>query len=300
MAEKPGLAARQNSKRILDLHRAIAVAHRHAQRAHATALATSMAVAVLGVLARVVPTTVPAISLAGALWTAVYTMVLAPWAARYQRVSATLQEMLDTELFELPWNRVAVGERIPEDHVSDLKNRYRGDESRLRDYYLVAAVASPYDVWFCLEQNLAWGSKVRQRYAQLLLGVAVLWTIVGFGVGFAAGLRISDLVSGWFVPSLGLLLLCLDTYRAQMSNTRERARVRDIAAAALADPETLAVTGPALEDLVRQVQDALFQVRRQQPRTPVWFFRRFHDRDKRDFEYRMRLLEEQVKLHAPD
>jgi hypothetical protein len=209
--------------------------------------------------------------------------------------------MLDTELFELPWNRVGVGERTPEDQVSDLKNRYRGDESRLRDYYLVAAVPAPYDVLFCLEQNLAWGSKVRQRYAQLLLGVAVLWAVAGLVVGFAAGLRIPELVSNWFVPSLGLLLLCLDTYRAQLSNTRERTRVRDIVAAASADPAGAPLAaGPDWEKFARQVQDVLFQMRRQQPRTSVWFFRRFHDRDQRDFEYRMRLLEERVKLPAPD
>jgi hypothetical protein len=301
MAKKAGLAVGQNSERILDLHRAVVVAHRHAQRVHTATLLMSMAVAALGVLARIAPSTAPAVVLAGAVWTAVYAVALAPWAARYQRTSATLQEMLDTELFELPWNRVGVGERTPEDQVSDLKNRYRGDESRLRDYYLVAAVPAPYDVLFCLEQNLAWGSKVRQRYAQLLLGVAVLWAVAGLVVGFAAGLRIPELVSNWFVPSLGLLLLCLDTYRAQLSNTRERTRVRDIVAAASADPAGAPLAaGPDWEKFARQVQDVLFQMRRQQPRTSVWFFRRFHDRDQRDFEYRMRLLEERVKLPAPD
>jgi len=301
MAKKAGLAVGQNSERILNLHRAVVVAHRHAQRVHTATLLMSMAVAALGVLARIAPSTAPAVVLAGAVWTAVYAVALAPWAARYQRTSATLQEMLDTELFELPWNRVGVGERTPEDQVSDLKNRYRGDESRLRDYYLVAAVPAPYDVLFCLEQNLAWGSKVRQRYAQLLLGVAVLWAVAGLVVGFAAGLRIPELVSNWFVPSLGLLLLCLDTYRAQLSNTRERTRVRDIVAAASADPAGAPLAaGPDWEKFARQVQDVLFQMRRQQPRTSVWFFRRFHDRDQRDFEYRMRLLEERVKLPAPD
>jgi predicted pore-forming effector associated with SMODS systems len=301
MAAKSGLAVRQNSERILDLHRGVAVVHQYAQRVHAAALFMSLAVAALGVLARNAPTTVPAIGLAGAAWTAVYAIVLAPWTAFYQRTSATLQEMLDTELLELPWNRVGVGEQIPEDQVSNLKNRYRGDESRLRDYYLIAAVPAPYDVLFCLEQNLGWGSKVRRRYAQLLLSVAVLWTVAGLIVGFVTGLRIPELVSGWFVPSLGLLLLCLDTYRAQLSNTRERTRVRDIVIAAYADPVGAPISaGPAWEKFARQVQDLLFQMRRQQPRTPQWFFRRFHDRDKRDFEYRMALLENRVNLPAPD
>lgn len=301
MTGKVEFAVRQNSERILDLHRAVAVAHRHAQRVHVAALLMSTVVAALGVLARIVPNAVSAIALAGAVWTAIYAVALAPWAVRYQRISATLQEMLDTELFGLPWNRVGVGEKIPEDQVSSFKNRYRGEHSWLRDYYLVAAVPAPYDLLFCLEQNLGWGSRVRQRYAQLLLGVAVLWTMAGLIVGMVGGLRITEVVSGWFVPSLGLLLLCLDTYRTQLSNTRERTRVRDIVSAVSADPAGAPLTdGPDWEKFARQVQDVLFQMRRQQPRIPVWFFRRFHDRDKRDFEYRMRLLEERVKQPASD
>lgn len=295
MADRAGLAVRQNSERMLDLHRAVAVAHRQAQRVHAAALLMSVAVAALGVVARVAPSSTAVVGLVGAGWTAVYAVALAPWAARYQRTSATLQEMLDTELFELPWNRVAVGEKIPEDRVSDLKYRYRGDESRLRDYYLVAAVPGPYDVLFCLEQNLAWGSRVRERYGQLLLAVAAVWAAAGLAVGFSASLQVSQLISGWFVPSLGLLLLCLDIYRAQLSNTRERTRVRAIVAAASSDPVGAPLApGPEWTTFARQVQDVLFQLRRQQPRTPVWFFRRFHDRDRRDFEYRMRVLEERL------
>jgi hypothetical protein len=290
-----GLAVRQNSMRIIDLHRAISVAHRHAQRAHAAALLMSMVVAGFGVLARVAPSTAATVSLVGAVWAAAYAVVVAPWAARYQHTSATLQEMLDTELFGLPWNRVTVGDKIADDHVSELKSRFRGDDRRLHDYYLIADVPAPYDVLFCLEQNLGWGSRVRQRYAQLLLTVAVLWCVAGVVIGFAAGLRTSELVSSWFVPSLGLLLLCLDTYRAQIANTRERTRVKRLVVAAADDPAGSPLTdGPEWTLFARRVQDVLFQLRAHQPRVPVWFFRRFHDRDQHDFQYRMDLLKAAV------
>jgi hypothetical protein len=199
------LATRQNIDRCLDLQRAIAVSHRRTQWVHTIALTISLAVAALGLLARAEPQAIPAVGLAGALWTATYVIALAPWAARYQRTSATLQEMLDTTLFGLPWNRVLVGPRIPEDLVSDLRSRYRGKEEWLRDYYIAAAVPEPYDVLFCFEQNLAWGSRVRQRYGQFLSAFAGLWVLAGLVVGFAAGVRVPALISGWLVPSLGHL-----------------------------------------------------------------------------------------------
>jgi hypothetical protein len=84
-----------------------------------------------------------------------------------------MQEKLDVHLFDLPWNAVLVGDEPSEEEVGRLSRRFRGDEASLRDYYLVAAVAAPHDVLFCFEQNLAWGSRVRQRYAAALLGARV-------------------------------------------------------------------------------------------------------------------------------
>ncbi|MFG1721048.1 S-4TM family putative pore-forming effector [Micromonospora chalcea] len=286
------LATRQNSDRILDLQRAIAVAHERAQRVYTVALVLSVAVAALGVLVKVAPTTASAVSLTGALWTAAYAVVLRPWADRYQRLSAVLQDMMDCSLLDIRANQVLIGPAVPEDQLSELKGRFRGEESWLRDYYIIAEVPDPYAALFCIEQNFAWGSKVRQRYAQVLAGLAALWVLTGVIIGFVTNMQVPALIGGWFVPSLGLLLLCLDTYRLQLSNNRERARVRELVYALSAESSTTRLTpGPEWNALARQLQDVLFILRGQQARTPVWFFRRYHDRDHRDFEYRKQMLE---------
>jgi hypothetical protein len=294
------LATRQNSDRILDLQRAIAVTHKRSQRVYAAALLVSVAVATLGILAKLVPSTASAVSLTGALWTGAYAIVLSPWAGRDQRSSAVLQDMMDTTLFDLVANPVLVGPAVPEDQLSELMSRFRGEESWLRNYYVVAEVPKPYAVLFCFEQNFAWGSKVRQRYAQLLAGLALLWALTGLIIGFMTGTRVPALIGGWFVPSLGLLLLCLDTYRVQLSSNRERTRVRDIVSGLSAESSaTRLKPGPEWDALARQFQDVLFILRRQQARAPVWFFRRYHDRDQRDFEYRKQVLEERFNTPRP-
>ncbi|WP_433550591.1 S-4TM family putative pore-forming effector [Micromonospora zamorensis] len=287
------LATRQNSTRILDLQRAIAATHERSQRVYTGALVLSMAVAALGIVAKIAPMTASAVSLTGALWTGVYAIVLSPWAERYQHLSAVLQDMMDCRLFDLPANPVLVGPAVPEDQLSELKSRFQGEESWLRDYYVVAEVPGPYAALFCFEQNFAWGSKVRQRYAHLLAGLAVLWVLTGVIIGLLTGMSVAALIGGWFVPSLGLLMLCLDTYRGQLSSNRERTRVREMVYGLSAQPSTTPLMpGPEWDALARQLQDVLFILRRQQARTPVWFFRRFHDRDQRDFEYRKQALEE--------
>ncbi|MGP2435888.1 S-4TM family putative pore-forming effector [Streptomyces sp. JW3] len=286
------IATQQESVAAVRLLKAVAVSHLRNQRAQTLSVSVSVALAVAGLLTGPGSRYGTAVTLGGTLWAALYMAVMAPWAERYLQTAATLQEMFDADVLGLPWNNVAVGARIGNDEVSRLSRSFRGSEVRLRGYYLVVEAAAPYDVLFCLEQNLAWGSRIRLRFAQLTLGVLVLWSTVGVLLALATGGTVSRLITGWFIPSLGLLLLCLQTYRAQMASVQERLRVLGLVRSVIDEPASPVITTPdALPRFVRQVQDALFQVRRLQPRLPIWYFRRYHDQDKNDFQIRMHELE---------
>lgn len=286
------IADRQDSVAALRLLKAVAVTHSYNQRAQALSFVVSIALAAAGLLTGSGSRYGATVALGGALWAAVYKVGVAPWAQRYLRTAATLQEMFDADLLDLPWNYIAVGDRISEDEVNRLSRRFRGDEGRLRGYYLVATVAEPYDVLFCLEQNLAWGSRIRLRFAQMMLGVLVLWSVSGVLLTLATDETVSWLITGWFVPSLGLLLLCLDMHRTQMASTRERLRVLKLVRAVIDEPASPTMATPgALSLFVRQVQDVLYHMRQVQPRLPTWYFRRYHDADRSDFQVKMQVLE---------
>ncbi|MFG2313816.1 S-4TM family putative pore-forming effector [Streptomyces tendae] len=225
MASTHPIADRQESAAAMRVLKAIAVAHLRNQRAQSLSLGVSVALAVAGLLIGSGSRYGTAITLSGTLWAALYMGVMAPWAERYLRIAATLQEMFDADVLGLPWNSVAAGHRISDDEVSRLSRRFRGADDRLRGYYLSVDAAAPYDVLFCLEQNLAWGSRVRLRFAQLMLGVLVLWSVAGVLLTLATDGTLSRLVTGWFVPSLALLLLCLEMHRTQMTSIQERQRV---------------------------------------------------------------------------
>lgn len=286
------IADRQDGTAALRLLKAVAVAHRSNQWAQTLSFGVSIALAVGGLLAGPGSWYASAVAIAGALWAAVYKVAVVPWAERHLVTAASLQEMFDVDLLGLPWNPVAAGDRIGEDEVSRLGRRFRGDESRLRGYYLVAGAAEPYDVLFCLEQNLAWGSRVRLRFAQMMIGVLVAWSMVGVLVTAFTGATVVWLIAGWFVPSLGLLLLCLDMYRTQMTSTRERLRILKLVRAVVDDTASPVITvHEALTQFARQVQDALYHMRRLQPRLPAWYFQHYHDQDKADFQVKMHDLE---------
>ncbi|NED53823.1 hypothetical protein G3I24_23355 [Micromonospora aurantiaca] len=283
------------------LLRAVHVAHRNNQRAQGLSVVVSVALAVGGLMSWSQPAATSTIALLGATWAMLYQLLMAPWAEHYLRTAATLQEMFDVDVLGLPWNRVAVGDRISDEEVSRLARRFHGDPDRLRGYYLIADTASPYGVLFCLEQNLAWGSRIRRRFAHLVATFAFLWSAAGVVLAISTGATANRLLGGWFVPSLGLLLVCLDMYRIQIGSSRERTRILGLVRATLDDPESPLILDTALfAAFARQVQDNLFHMRRVQPRMPYWYFRRHHDADRIDFEVKRRTLEARFpSVHQP-
>ncbi|WP_236242935.1 S-4TM family putative pore-forming effector [Streptomyces sp. CC228A] len=280
------IPSRQNEPGTIRLLRAAAASHRQAQLLAALHLTVSAVLAGGAVLALLVPSVNTAVSLLGMLWALVYALWAAEWSKGAYRRAAVIQEVVDTELFGLPWNRAIAGDPPEAHEVSRLARRYRGDEARLRDYYEIDALPRPLDVLACQLQNLGWGTRVRRRYGIAIQWALVAWCLAGLVVGVSARMSVTDVLTTWFVPSLGLLLLGVDTYRAQRDTAASRERAhRELSEridAYVADGSPTARHSELLE-LSRQVQDVLLQTRLAHVRVPDWFFDRFHGTDRADF-----------------
>ncbi|HKT01815.1 MAG TPA: S-4TM family putative pore-forming effector [Rugosimonospora sp.] len=274
----------QDTDEMIFLLKAVSVSHGRARRLDAASVSVSVLLAVCGLVATVVDRLAVPVTVMGALWAIGYGAGLARWTDGELVRAATLQEMFDVRLFRLPWNVIVAGEPIGVAEVSWLAHRFRGREADLYGYYEVPRLRSPYDVVACQLQNLAWGARVRGRYARVLLGAVGLWSVAGVVVGIVGGLTVTDTVLRWFVPSLGALLLAWDSFRTQREVAGERQRVMAI----LWDQVRRTVTGSgevgALVELTRQVQDAILRTRRRNIRVPEWFFARFREVDRRDFQ----------------
>ncbi|SCF44500.1 hypothetical protein GA0070216_11756 [Micromonospora matsumotoense] len=303
MAERTdSLLRRQNEPEMMALLRAMAVCHSRAQRLDGLRMWISVGVGAAGAVVALTGVSGTAVTAVGALWAVANAVGLGSWSNGQIRRAATLQEMFDVELFGLPWNTVAVGERIGAHEVSRLDRAFRGGERYLHDYYEVPPLPVPWDVLACQQQNLGWGARLRRRYAHAVLAGVAGWVLVGMTFGVVAGLTVSQLLLQWFVPSLGALLLGVEIYRGQ----RDVAADRDRAMAILQGHITSAVrrrdhpaTTTELLTVARQIQDVIFHSRRGHPRVPNWFFRRFHAADRLDFQSTMDSLAELLKVPAP-
>jgi hypothetical protein len=299
------LLVRQNRPEMMALLHAMSICHRRAQRLDNLRMLLSVTIGVAGAVIAVggrSATAATAVTALGALWAVANAVGLGSWSRGQIRRAAVLQEMFDVELFGLPWNTVAVGDRVDAHEVSRLDRAFRGSERYLRDYYEVPPLPHPYDVLACQHQNLGWGSRLRRRYAYTVLAGVAAWATLGVVLAVAVDLTVAELLLRWFVPSLGALLLGLEIYRGQrdVAAGRERALalLRERIAAAV-DRGDGGGAGAELVTLARQVQDLIFLGRQGQPRVPDWFFRRFHPADRVDFRVAMTDLADLLEKRAP-
>ncbi|MGK5673115.1 S-4TM family putative pore-forming effector [Micromonospora sp. URMC 106] len=296
------LLKRQTRPEMMALLRAMSVCHTRAQRLDNLRMALSVALGVAGAVVAFTGVSATAVTAVGALWALVNAVGLASWSRGQIRRAAVLQEMFDVRLFGLEWNTVAVGDGLSAAEVSRLERAFRGDEQYLRDYYEIPPLPHPYDVLACQQQNLGWGARLRRRYAYAVLAGVGAWTAAGVVFGVATGLTVSDLLSRWFVPSLGALLLGLEIYRGQRDVAAERDRAMSVVqrhiATAVSRGDPAATTGDSLV-LARQVQDLIFHSRQVQARVPDWFFRRYHSSDRVDFQAAMASLAELLHARNP-
>lgn len=287
---------RQNDPDLLILLKAASVSHRRAKRLASAHVSLSVLLAAVGVAGVFAPALKTPATLLGLLWALAYAAGARLWERGEMRRAALLQEMFDVQLFGLPWNTVlAGGTAPPAQEVGRVARRYTASESRLRDYFFEAtALSRPLDVFACQLQTLGWGARVRRRYGVAVSYGLLLWTAAGLGTGLVRSMTVSDLLLHWFVPSLGLLLLGLDTVVAQRDTAGAREHAQSVLLAAMREhvsrgrpPED----DPRLLQLARQVQDVLLQTRLGQVRVPDWFFRRFQTSDQEDFVQAMRELD---------
>lgn len=296
------IADRQNAPEILTLARAMSSAHSQVQRLEAGRVLISVLVALSSVAATAVPRLVTVVAALGAGWALLNGQGVSAWIQRGVARAALMQELFDVTLFQMEWNAVAAGDPPGAAEVSRLARDYRGPDDLIVDYYEIRDVRDlppPFDVLACQIQNLHWGTRIRQRFAGFVLALAIAWPLVGVVIGVLLQMSLSRLLLVWFLPALGALLMASDLYRRQRDTAASRSRVLSLVHRRVTDHLAHPDLPADLLKLARQVQDSILASRRTQARVPDWFFLRFRQQDRVDFQREMAELAASVARVYP-
>lgn len=262
--------------------RAMSVSHGRVRTLAGMRLLISAALAAAGAVTTLSSSSAKWVTIVGAIWAGVNAIALTRWAEAELLRAAKLQEEFEVEAFGLHWNFVAAGSKVRSVDRRSLSEMFRGKIDE--DWDDMPDLPAPFDVLARQLENLGWGARVRRRYANFVAVVVSAWTVAGVVVGVVGGFTVAQIVTGWYVPSLGGLLFGLESVRQQRAVANERERVEDYAEKQILEAARRrgdTALQASLPELARQLQDSLFRTRSKAPRVPeVPFYRLPYQSDK--------------------
>ncbi|MCK9685720.1 S-4TM family putative pore-forming effector [Scleromatobacter humisilvae] len=206
------------------------------------------------------------------------------WIERVQKDrikrGAKLQELFDTEVFSLQWNRFVAGKPVDLEELRRLSAKPLDPEreSHFLAWYDASVAKLPLYLgrMVCQRTNLRYDSRVRRTYGSWVLGATVVFAIAMLAISVPIGLQLNDLLLNVAVPFMPLLTWALKEHRAQ---TNSATSIDNL----FAEWDTLwdrALRGGSIAEMEagsRNLQDAIYQYRERNPLVFDWVYYRMRD-----------------------
>lgn len=226
-------------------------------------------------------------ALAGA-WIFASRLILEPFKRELQLKGATAQEQFDCRVLGIAWNDALV-RRLPHEDVSAASRSMKG-AAGARDWYAADdELPWPMSVLLCQRSNAVWARRQHRAYSWTVVGAAVGWAVVGVVVAIADSASLAQYLVTVALPSLPAFLDASELSRGHAAAAQSRQLLE------VQTDDLLRASGATERD-VREIQDQLFNLRRDAPLVPEWFYKLIRPRFEEDMRY---AAQQVVKQHAP-
>ncbi|CAL9641992.1 hypothetical protein SUDANB95_06342 [Actinosynnema sp. ALI-1.44] len=192
---------------------------------------------------------------------------------RKAKEAASVQEELDTKLFQIPFNAMLTDQPTIT-LVSEAVRRYKGEP--LQNWYSdTKNVPRPLDILLCQRSNLGWGSSLHRKWRTVLIGAIVVLTMLIATLALAWSLSFAELLASMIVPALPLAKELTEQAYAHGENARSKAAVEQ--KVMMLWRESLARQRTLREQDCRSIQDRILITRQTNASIPDWFNKINHD-----------------------
>jgi hypothetical protein len=222
-----------------------------------------------------VPEIQPYLALASLILLAMDTALLDRIQKDRLKRGAKLQELFDTDVFGLPWNRFVTGAPVEHEDVRRLSAKPLSDkrEAHFQAWYEVCIGRLPLHLARLIGQrtNISYDARLRRRYGGWLLTLTLFFGVALLYAGLYKGLLFPDLIMTLVVPFLPMLTWALrermQQANAAISLTNLNSEWDKIWTNALVGADAAALTTEA-----RSLQDAIYQHRERSPLVFDWVY----------------------------
>ncbi len=210
----------------------------------------------------------------GVFWTLI-SIVSEIYMNKQTKKGAIIQEQFDTELFEIPWNQILVGESNDITSTIQLGRKFGGDVEKLKGWYskeIHLNLKQRIAILMCYKANSIWGMLQRNKFINFIWIISILYYggMVLLSVYKNTGIYDLAII---LAPSLPFLVYGSSTIKTQKEIIINY-RVITKAVDSLIENYKTDKEEPRTYQL-RQIQDLFYTQRIIPHKVPNWFYNLF-------------------------
>lgn len=275
---KKTLSERQNSSYSIDLLKAMRQSYDNGKCFRFTRVVITASIPIISIFIINLNSDSKAFfALISAIWLAFSRLYFINFEKECIKTAAVLQEEFDTKLFKIPWNKMLVGETINDKKRMLLSNSFKGDESKLLNWYpgLNKIANENLTCLMCQKTSLQWEVELRKFYKnKVLLPILLFSLVITIVTLFQFNLSFQTIILSIIIPSLPLLLHLIETLNAHKNQISVQEKVLSSIKSSINDFET------HNSDQIREYQNAIFMKRIETNAVPskiYWLKRDIYD-----------------------
>ena len=215
------------------------------------------------------PSEGPLLGAVAGVWVFVSRLLFEPVKQRYQLKGAAAQELFDCDVLAFPWNATLVREPADEEIRKASGSFPQADDlERHRSWYPTKVdLAWPESVLTCQRSNAVWARRQHHAYGIFLLVVSGMWGVAGIVLAIVHNTSLAEYLTTVALPSLPAVLDATELAKKHFLASGRRQHLEDETDRLLDN-----VGGVSTDDL-REIQDEIFELRRDAPPVAGWFYR---------------------------
>jgi hypothetical protein len=134
---------------------------------------------------------------------------------------AKIQEQFDTNLFNIDWNGVLVGQKVSPEDIQKSSVKFKGDVTKLKDWYTGLTANNHFvNVLLAQRSNLMWARSLKRNYSVLITSLAAIYVVGTLFIGSAIDISLKDYMLIIFIPSLSILIYIAETNDKLLSQVK--------------------------------------------------------------------------------
>jgi SMODS-associating 4TM effector domain len=222
----------------------------------------------------------PQLGAIAGVWIFASRLLLEPMKQRYQTKGAVAQELFDCDVLGIPWNDALIGQ-LSEEEIRSASKKFNSSRSKKKHkewYPADSKMSWPKSVLTCQRSNAVWARRQHYSYGQFLIIASGVWVVVGIGISLQQNASLSQYLTTIALPSLPAVLDSIELAKKHLDASSRRKHLED-------ETNSLFDSNGVSEEDLREIQDQVFELRRQAPPVAGWFYWALSHRYEEDMRY---------------